>query len=131
MDDPALDQFAAGLYELQPGGWRWTKPEFHVSLDDPDLPDSPATLAVQVFVPPQNIEKLGPITFGASVGDHALQPETYGQQGQYTFLRTVPGEWLRRGSNRFDFRVDKHLGPGPGYPRELGIVITAVSLEAR
>ncbi len=131
MDDPALEQFAAGLYELQPAGWRWTKPEFSMTLDGPDLPDAPATLSVSVFVPPQVIDKLGPITLAASVGGHAMQPETFGAQGQYTFVRKVPGDWLQHGPNRFDFRVDKHLGPSPEYPRELGIIATAASLETQ
>jgi hypothetical protein len=128
MDDPATDQLASGFYDLQPGGWRWSKPEFAVSLD---LPDSPVTLSLEMYVPPPNIRTLGPVTLSASVGGHALPPQTFRQPGPYTFQRSIPADWLAPGLNRFEFHIDKSLTPGAGDPRVLGIVVSSVSLEAQ
>jgi hypothetical protein len=131
MNDPAVDQLASGFFDLQPGGWRWSKPDFLVKLNGPDLPGTPVELSLQVFLPEQNIQTLGAITLSAAIDGHALPPETYRQAGQYRFTRPVPADWVSSGLNRLEFHIDKPLGPGPADPRALGIVVSAVSLEAQ
>jgi hypothetical protein len=113
MGDSRAESSLRGFYESQPAGWRWTEPEFSVILDRGESQGSPALLTMQLFIPPGNIAKLGPITLSGAIGDHLLERETFSREGQYTFIRSIPGEWLQSGLNQFDFHVDKHLGPSP------------------
>ncbi len=129
MGDSRVESSLRGFYERQPAGWRWTKPEFSVILDRREPQNSPGLLTVQLFISLDSIAKLGPITLTGAIGDHLLAPETFSREGPYTFIRPIPAEWLQAGLNQFDFRVDKHLGPSPQDTRELGIVVSSVSLE--
>jgi hypothetical protein len=128
MSDPDVETRLKGFHEVQPDGWRWTEPDFSVLLDAPPL-NSLAVLHLKLFVPAPSIEKLGPMTIRATLGNHTLEPETYGESGQYTFIREVPANWIMPGLNRLEFKVDKHLGPSQEDSRELGIVVKGISLR--
>jgi hypothetical protein len=125
MEDAArLD----GFYGVE-NGTRWTKREFAITFGlAGDAGDAPV-LAVQLYIPDALIQKLGPITLSARLGDHRFEPETYRQSGQYTFKREFNVDWLASGTNRFEFVLDKALPPTPADRRELGVVVLSASLE--
>jgi hypothetical protein len=86
---------------------------------------------MQVFVPEVSIQTLGPLTLRGRVGGHPLAPMTYTSPGANSYTSDLPVEGLAPGINRFEFKVDKHLGPSADDKRELGIVVLKLSLEAK
>jgi hypothetical protein len=117
-----------GFHQLEAGGWRWTRREFAVTLRSPA---QRARLVVQLYIPDSIFQKLGPMTLTARIGSHQLPPETYRQAGRYAFTRDVEAGWLEAGRTRVDFALDKCLPPTSSDARELGIVVTSVTLEPR
>jgi hypothetical protein len=121
-----------GFNQVEPGGWRWTTHEFAVTLRAPaGSAQAGARLALQLFVPEPIIQKLGPITLTARMGNRVIGSETYSAAGQHTFARDLEGAWLKAGANRVEFALDKYVRPGPEDSRELGIVVSSASLEPR
>jgi hypothetical protein len=116
-----------GLYDVESGGWRWTKSRFAITFAG----EGAARLIVQVYVPDASIQKLGQLTLRARLGDHDLAPQTFRTPGQYAFEREVPAGWMRPGGNRFDFSLDRSLAPTAQDARELGIVVVSAMLEMR
>ncbi len=121
-----------GFYPPETAGWSWSKREFSATfIDDAGIGRGDERLVLELFVADVTIQKLGAITLRARLGDHVLGPETYSKPGKYTFRRDLESGWLRPGVNRFDFSLDKALSPEQADGRELGIVVTSVSLEPR
>lgn len=118
-----------GFHKIEEGGWRWTKREFSITLTAP-VPTSGAAarLSVDLYIPAPVIQKLGAITLHAHLGSHQLAPETYRQEGQFTYARDLDAAWLTTGPNRFDFTLDKSLPPNPPEERELGIIVQRATL---
>ncbi len=131
MSDPSTEPQLAGFHEIEEGRFRWTKPEFSVLLNLPDAGGGSVGLLMRVFVPEISIRTLGALTLSGRVGGHALAPITFASPGPYSYARDLPAEGLTAGVNRFEFAVDKHLGPSSADDRELGIVVLGVSLEAK
>ncbi|HWY46457.1 MAG TPA: glycosyltransferase family 39 protein [Bryobacteraceae bacterium] len=113
-----------GLYEAEPGGFRWTKRQFAVIFGGTGA----ARLILQLYIPDASIQKLGAVTMTARLGDHDLTPETFRKSGQYTFERDIPAAWMKLERNRFDFTLDKSLAPTAQDARELGIVLVSAAL---
>jgi len=125
--DPQFADRLEGFYDIE-SGWRWTRPNFAISLDAPPVPGARAVrLSVALFLPEALIRPLGPVTLSARINGHALQSQTFDREGGFTFMRDLPAAWVRPGRNRFDFSVDKSLHT-PG--RELGLVVTGAVLDA-
>jgi hypothetical protein len=118
-----------GFYPAEAGGSRWTKRQFAVTFAGAG--PSPGRLILQLYIPEASIQKLGPITLAARLGDHDLAPETLRQAGRYAYERDVPAGWMKPGENRFEFALDKSLAPSAQDARELGIVVASASLESR
>ena len=116
-----------GFYPPEQEGWRWTKREFSAIFSAPDG----ARLVLQLYIPEASIQKLGPITLAARLGEHVLPPQTFRQAGQFTYERDVPAAWMKAGPNRFDFILDKSIASSAQDERELGIVVVSAALEAR
>ena len=116
-----------GFYPPEPGGWRWTKRQFAATFAG----SGAARLILQVYVPDASIQKLGQVTLAARLNDHELGPQTFRQPGQFTYERDLPAEWMKAGSSRFEFALDKAIPPSAGDARELGIVVASVALEAK
>jgi hypothetical protein len=130
--DPRFAKQLEGFNQVEPGGWRWTTREFSVTLRAPaGSAQSGARLALQLFVPAAIIQKLGPITLTARMGNRVIGSETYRGDGQYTFVRDLEAGWLKAGANRVEFALDKYVPPGPEDGRALGVVVSSASLEPR
>jgi hypothetical protein len=123
-NDPAFSERSTGFYGIEKGSWRWTKQEFSLTF-----PSSPAArLTLHVNVPEPVIQRLGAITMSIRAGAHVLGPETFSRPGDYTVTRSLePGN----AENRFDFRLDKALGPSAADGRALGIIFVSASLDSK
>ena len=65
----------------------------------------------------------------ASIGTKALKTEKYLDPGGHTFTADVPAALLTGDTIAVDFSLDNSLPPGPTDRRELGVIVTAVSIE--
>ncbi|HXP88906.1 MAG TPA: glycosyltransferase family 39 protein [Bryobacteraceae bacterium] len=129
MSDTSAEARLSGVYGAEPAGWRWTRRAFSAILPRPQPEQGAAQLTVDLFIPDAVLRKTGPLTLSARLGVHELAPETYSQPGQGTYVRIVPAGWMQPGPNRFEFQLDKFLAPSAQDTRELGIVVSAFSLE--
>ncbi|MDE3197264.1 MAG: hypothetical protein KGN84_13020 [Acidobacteriota bacterium] len=133
MSDPAAQaQLIKGIYGIEVGSWRWTAGHFSILLRPPlGSAQSGATLSLALTVPEVIFRKLGPLTLTASAGGTRIKTEKYAKSGSYTFGADVPGSLLAGDSVTFDFDLDKSLPPTGSDSRELGLIVSAVSLESK
>lgn len=133
MGDPKLEsQLVTGFYGIEGNSWRWTARHFTVVLRPPfGSSQRGGTLQLNLTVPQVVADKLKTVSLSASVDGSPLAPETYTQAGPYTFKRDVPANLLTADSVKVDFQLDKAMPPSGQDQRELGIVVNAVSLEAK
>ena len=130
--DPRFAKQLEGFNQIEPGGWRWTTREFAISLQAPDgSGQAGARLALQLFVPESSIQKLGPITLTARLAERVIGSETYSVAGDHAFTCNLEPGWLKAGANRLAFALDKSVRPSANDGRELGVVISSASLEAK
>jgi hypothetical protein len=125
-------QLIAGFYKLEQNQWRWTARRFAVVLKPPPGSEQTgATLQLTLFIPESQIEKLGPMTLSADVGEVSLSSETFTEGGSLSYRRQIPPALI--GSNLLPvvFRFDKALAPFQTDGRELAAVVSEVSLEPR
>jgi hypothetical protein len=132
MSDTKLaGQLIHGFYFVEGDRWRWTARSFSVALKPPGTAPSGATLVLRLFVPPAQIETVGPLTLYAGIDGHALKPETYATPGTFEYTRDIPVELLDTNIVPVDFCLDKATPPSPREGRELGIIVTTVALIRR
>jgi hypothetical protein len=132
--DPQSDtQLVAGFYAIEQNSWRWTAQRFSVVLRPPaGAAERGATLNMQLTVPDAVISRLKTISVSGNIGATQLSPETYTEQGPYTYTRDIPASLLNGEALRIDFKLDKSLPPGTGGDqRELGVIVSSVGLEAK
>ena len=132
--DPQSDtQLVVGFYAIEQNSWRWTAQRFSVVLRPPaGAAERGATLNMQLSVPDAVISRLKTISVSGNIGATQLSPETYTQQGPYTYTRDIPASLLNGEALRIDFKLDKSLPPGTGGDqRELGVIVSSVGLEAK
>jgi hypothetical protein len=65
----------------------------------------------------------------AEIGGHSLPAQTFAKPEVSTYSVRVPADALRPGLVAVDFRLDKSSVGLNGDGRDLGIVVTAVSLD--
>jgi hypothetical protein len=65
----------------------------------------------------------------AEIGGHSLPAQTFAKPEVYTYSARVPADALHSGLVAVDFRLDKSSVGLNGDGRDLGIVVTAVSLD--
>jgi len=131
MVDPGAESLLTGFHEIEEGSFRWAQPKFAVLLNVPDPGGGLVAVSMEVFVPENSIRTLGALTLSGRVGDHPLAPMTFTTPGAHAYTAAMPAAWITPGPNRFEFSVDKHLGPTPGDARELAIVVTKITVEAK
>jgi hypothetical protein len=131
MSDPNAErQLISGFYKLEQNQWRWTAGRFAVVLQPPrGAGQNGGTLRLQLFVPPGQIEKLGPLTLTAYADDVTLAPEIFTKAGAYSYSRNVPAAAFHPNLLPVVFNFDKALAPSSTETRELAAVVTEVSLD--
>jgi hypothetical protein len=132
MADPAqAAQLLSGLYSIEGQRSRWTAKNFAVLLKaPPGSEQNGADLALKLYIPDAQIQKLGPMALSAEVSGHELPRRTFSQSNEYTYSAHVPAVALRSGFAVVNFRLDKSTAGLNGDARELGVVVTAVSLDS-
>ena len=126
--DPRFEEKAMGFYALEGNSWRWTKRDFTLAFQNPRRS---ATITVHVAIPEVSIQHSGTITMSLRVGEHVLPPETFSRSGEYAVTRRLDPAWMGNGPAQFVFRLDKTMIPSAADQRELGIIFTSASLDAR
>ena len=129
-DQRSEKQLIAGFWGLEEGKWRWTARRFAVVLIPPSgSKQTGATLRLQFYIPRQQIEKLGPLTLSADVGESPLTPEKFTSGGTLTYTRDIPSSLIGPNMLPVVFNLDKALDNTETDGRELGIIVTSVSIE--
>jgi hypothetical protein len=131
-DESSSAQLLAGFYTLENQKWRWVAHRFAVVLKPPPGSDTAgATLRLQLFLPDPQIQKLGPITLTADVGEVTLKPETFTQGGAALYSRDVAPDLLRADLVPVVFSFDKAAPAALTDGREVAAVVTQVSLDRK
>lgn len=132
MRDPAAaSQLLKGFYKSE-GSWRWTAGQFSVLLGIPKgAAASGGVLKFHFTIPQVVLEKLHQQTLSASVHGKPLGQETYTTQGAQTYTRPVPADLLTGQGVEVDFTVDPVLPPSSADMRELAVIASSISLEAK
>jgi len=133
MGDPKAEpQIVNGLYGVEAGAWRWSARQFSVALKPPAAAATKGgTLTLKLTVPQVVIDKNKNVTLSATIGNATLPPETYTTPGEFAYTRDVPASALAGDSVRVDFTLDKVMPPAGADIRELGVIVSAVSLESK
>lgn len=133
MGDPrAVRQLANGFHDIEAHAWRWTMRQFSLYLQPPaGSAQKGAVLIVNLTVPPAVIETGKTISLSASIKGERLRAETWSKPGNYVYQCDVPATMLTGEAVRVDFELDKAIPPSEKDGRELGVVVSKVSLESK
>ena len=129
-DASAERQLTAGFHEREQEAWRWTARTFAVVfVPSPVARQSGATLRLQLLIPAQQIQRLGPMTLSAEAGEAPLDPETFTTGGGFAYTRHVPAAAFQHAVLPVVFSFDKAVAAGRVDGRELAAVVTEVALQ--
>jgi hypothetical protein len=122
-------QLVRGFYDVEAGGWRWTKGRFAVTLKPPaGAAEKGALLELKLNVPEPVLQRVHAIQLTASINGVAMDPETFSKPGNYVYSRNVPPASLAGEAVTIDFALDKFLAAGVVEQRELGVIVTSAGL---
>lgn len=131
-DADAADQLKYGFHGVEQGSWRWTEQRFAVAVGPPEGADERGgTLTLRFSIPAAIIDRYHRLTVGASAGGVVLDPTTYNKPGEYNYTADVPASVLGGDLVTFEFTLDHALPPTDTDRRELGIIASSVSLDAK
>jgi hypothetical protein len=131
-DPGTAAQLKEGFHTVEQEAWRWTGKSFAVALGVPEgAAQAGAVLTLRLVIPEPVAAQLGPLTLSADLGGVSLPPETYAKPGEYIYSRDVPSAVLAGDSVVVAFSADKAIPPGPADRRELALIFSSVSLEAK
>lgn len=124
-------QLIAGFHDVESNGWRWTERQFSVALAVPPAARTKgARLKLGLFLSEQIINKYRTQTLAAKVAGYPLPAETYSATGEFVYSRQVDPKYFKGDNVLVQFSLDHYGKPGEFDGRELGLVVTSVSLEA-
>jgi hypothetical protein len=131
-DPRTAAQLVDGFYGVEAAAWRWTAKQFSVKLKVPaGAAQKGATLRLMLSIPPAVIEQSTTVTLSAALAGTSIAPETYSAPGQFTYQRDVAAGLLAASDVTVNFQLDKAITPGGLDKRELGLVVTTISLETK
>ena len=131
-DPQTAFQLLRGFHTLEQNSWRWTMQRFSVALKPPPgSAQKGATLVLHFSIPDTVLQKIGKVTLRASVAGVGLPPATYSKTGDAVYKQAVPAQVLNGETATFDFTLDKALAAGVVDSRELGVVVSRISLDSQ
>lgn len=131
-DPGAAAQLKEGFHSIEQEAWRWTQKRFAVALGVPEgAARTGAALSLRFALPEPVTARVGSLSLSAEVGGVSLPPEFYSKPGEYIYTRDVPSAVLAGDTVVVVFSADKAIPPGPADRRELALIFSSVSLEAK
>lgn len=136
---PAIDvtnpadegQLLDGFYAREPAGWRWSAPEFTVTLGVPEaLRGRDARIEFELVVPEAGAADLAGLTITARSGERELGKWRAPGPGTHTAMFPVPAVLLGEEGIIVDFALDRHIAPRGTDPRRLGVIPMKFRLAA-
>lgn len=123
-------QLLDGFYPREPQGWRWSAPQFTVTLAVPEaLRGRDARLEMEFVIPDAAAQPLAGVVIQAAVDGRPLEAWRAPGAGRHTAVFRVPGDVLKEEAVIADFTLDRHLSP-PGDTRRLGVIPVRFRLTA-
>ena len=107
----------SGFHDAESGGWRWTERVFAIRAFG-------TTMAMEVYVPPEILERVGPVTMTIATESGALAPVVFDREGLHTVTRPIS-----RGTGTIMFSLDKSLPPDESDGRERGLIVASVTMR--
>jgi hypothetical protein len=131
--DPADSaQIVRGFSSVEADAWRWSTSNFSVVLRPPaGAAQNGAKLELKFTLHGTVVNKLGPITVSAKVNGTAVDPETFSQPGDFTYLHDVPASALAADVVTVEFSTNKSLAPSDQDKRELALIVKSIGLVAK
>jgi hypothetical protein len=131
-DAGAPGQIVRGVYPLEANAWRWTAGNFSILLKTPPgAAQKGATVSLTLVVSDAVLKQVKSQTLTASVGDKSVGSEKYTTAGDFAFAADIPATALTGDTVTVDFSLDNSLPPGPADRRELGIIVSAISIDSK
>lgn len=130
-DPKTAIQLLRGFHDVENNAWRWTGPKFAVALRPPaGVTADGAKLYLDYAVPELFLQKVPETTLSVTVNGKPLDPEKISKAGSGRLERTVPADLMKGDVLTVDFALDKFIPAGAVDQRELGLIVSAVGLEA-
>jgi hypothetical protein len=105
MDHPDLRKAVVkDVLVDEQGPWRWTGPDPELRFSLSSLRDR--TLVVEFVINDRTFRDTGPVTVSFYVNDHLAGQERYTSDGDKSFEKAIPTEWLQ---GRQETRVHLHV----------------------
>jgi hypothetical protein len=122
--DPADEgQLLDGFHAPEPAGWRWSAPQFTVSLGVAgNLRGKEARIEFEFIVPEVAARDLEGLSITARVEDHELPAWRSPGVGTHTAVFPVPAALLKEEGIIIDFTLDRFIPPRGGDTRRLGVI---------
>jgi tRNA (mo5U34)-methyltransferase len=115
-------ELLAGWHESEETGWRWTEREFAVRLQ---AAAGRRLLTMQVYLPPESLRRLGPVSLRATANGSALPPAIFDEAGLASYVRQLDAA---SGGIELRFHADKALMPDEDDTRERALIVVSIEV---
>ena len=88
-----------------------------------------ASLTLRFYLPESLIQKLGPLTLTAKLDGRLVAREVFQQAGPHELVSHLESWTLDPRANTFHFSLDKCAEASPSDKRQLGIIVSSISLD--
>lgn len=131
--DPRVSlQLLSGFHQVEQNSWRWTKGKFSVTLrTPPGAKAAGGVLTLKFALPDAILNRVKSTDIAASVGQTQLGTASYAIPGEHTFKADVPANLLGAEAVTVDFSSSKFVPAGESEARELGLVVSTISLTSK
>ncbi len=132
VTDPSIaNQLISGFYTNE-SGFRWAGPTFTFAVPIPKLDHelTTATFTLSLYVTPNEIEQLGPVTITATGPEAQFAKATYDKSGAYDLVVKFPRSAICcTNLLPLTFSVDKYMRGSNGDRRDLAVVVTRFKFQ--
>ncbi|MBM3726087.1 MAG: hypothetical protein FJW40_11755 [Acidobacteria bacterium] len=130
-DPRAQSQLARGFHTLEQNAWRWTMAKFTVQVRVPlGAAQRGGVLRLKYTVPEVVLKQWTSATLTASVNNTALKPQKIDRVGDHVYQEDIPAAAIPGETATVEFALDKTF-KADGDQRELGVIATAIAVEAK
>lgn len=129
-EEAAESRLREGFYAPQDFMWRWTAPEFALTVDPIQGP-SPTYAAIEFALAEDQVQQAGEVDVEMMLGGQSLAEQTYRAGGRYWLSAPVPRNLLD-GKDRVElrFRVEPPFEPGGPNGRKQGLIALGAGLTS-